>query len=476
MRRLLSISSAAAVVFAGIAGAQATTPPAPGALRPYAVPPVNIQTLPNGMRVAVVEKHSLPVITARIQVDAGAVREPAAKSGLALLTANLLSEGTSELTGAQIAEKMADLGASFGTSGTFGSATASVTSLSDRFPQALALAATTVTKPAFTEGDFARIRASSIAGYERQMSQASGVATKIFVQSVFDAATPYSRLNSGTKASLSTLTRDDVIQWHHTMYAPANTTVMLVGDITPAQARAAVERAFAGWANAAPALARLSNKARTVSGTRIILVDRPGSVQSSISVGQAVPAWDSPDYFAILGTSQILGGGFGARMNMNLREKHGWTYGAFAGYNPLAGVGTFSVTSEVRTNATDSALAETVREYKRIGSDAVSAEEVRDQMNNIVASFPSSVQTVQGLLGRITNVVTYGLPSDFYATYRERIAALTSNDIARVGKSVLTPNDITIVAVGDLKSIEAPVRALNLGTVEVWDVDGNKIR
>ncbi len=476
MRRLISISAAAAVAFAAIAGAQATTPPAPGPLRPYAVPPISMQTLPNGMRIAVVEKHSLPIITARIQLDAGAVREPASKSGLALLTANLLSEGTSDLTGAQIAEKMADLGASFGTSGTFGSAAASITSLTTVFPRALALAATTVTKPAFTEADFARIRASTIAAYERNMSQGSGIAGKVFVQSVYDAATPYARLNGGTKASLSTLTRDDVVQWHRSMYSPATTTVMLVGDITPAQARAAVEKAFAGWATPAPTLAPLANKARTVSGTRVILVDRPGSVQTSISIGQAVPAWDNADYFAILGTSQILGGGFGARMNMNLREKHGWTYGAFAGYNPLAGVGTFSVTSEVRTNATDSAIAETVREYKRISSDAVPADEVRDQLNNIVASFPSSVQTVQGLLGRITNVVTYGLPTDFYTTYRERVAGITSSDIARAGKSVLTPNDLTIVAVGDLKSIEAPVRALNLGTVEVWDVDGNKIR
>ena len=476
MRRLISISTAATLAIAGTAGAQASTPPAPGPLRPYVVPPVNIQTLPNGMRIAVVEKHSLPIVTARIQVDAGAVREPANKAGLAVLTTSLLSEGTTELTGAQIAEKMADLGASYGTLGTFGSAAANVTSLTDVFPQALSLAATTVTKPAFTEADFARIRASAIAAYERSMSQASGVASKIFVKSVYDSATPYARLNSGTKASLSTLTRDDVINWHRSMFSPATTTVMLVGDITPAQARAAVEKAFAGWSNPAPTLAPLSNKARAVSGTRVILVDRPGSVQTSISIGQAVPAWDSPEYFAILGASQVLGGGFGARINMNLREKHGWTYGAFAGYNPLAGVGTFSINSEVRTNATDSAIAETVREYRRIASDSVSAEETRDQMNNIVASFPSAVQTVQGLLGRIANVVTYGLPVDFYTTYRERVAAITPGDLLRVGKTVLTPNDLTIVAVGDLKSIEAPIRALNLGTVEVWDVDGNKIR
>lgn len=478
MRRLFNYSAAAVVAISATAGAQGTVskPPAPGPLRPYVVPPVNIQTLPNGMRIAVIEKHSLPVVTARIQVDAGAVREPANKAGLAVLTTSLLSEGTSELTGAQIAERMADLGATFGTSGTFGSAAASVTSLTDVFPKALALAATTVTKPAFAESEFNRIKAASIAAYERAMSQGANVASKVFVQSVYDENTPYARLNSGTKASLSGITRDDVANWHRTMYSPATTTVMLVGDITPAQARAAVESAFAGWNSPAPTLPALQNKARTVSGTRIILVDRPGSVQTSMSIGQAVPAWDSPEYFAILAANQVLGGSVSARLNANLREKHGWTYGAFSGYNPLAGVGALTVNSEVRTNATDSAIAETVREIRRLTSEAVAAEEMRDQMNNIVSSFPSSVQTVQGLMGRLTNVITYGLAPNFYNTYRERVAALTANDIARVGKSVFTPNDLTIVAVGDLKSIEAPIRALNLGTVEVWDVDGKKLR
>lgn len=478
MRRLISFSTAAVVALSATAGAQSTVskPPAPGPLRPYAVPPVNIQTLPNGMRIAVIEKHSLPVITARIQVDAGAVREPANKAGLAVLTSSLLSEGTTQLTGAQIAEQMADLGATFGTSGAFGAAAASVTSLTDVFPRALALAATTVTRPAFAEAEFNRIKAASIAAYERSMAQGANVASKVFVQSVYDANTPYARLNSGTRASLSGITRDDVANWHRTMYSPATTTVMLVGDITPAQARTAVEAAFAGWNAPAPVLPALQNRPRAVSGTRIILVDRPGSVQTSMSIGQAVPAWDSPEYFAILGANQVLGGSVSARLNANLREKHGWTYGAFSGYNPLAGVGTFTVNSEVRTNATDSAIAETVREIKRLTGEAVAAEEMRDQMNNVVSSFPSSVQTVQGLMGRLTNVITYGLAPNFYNTYRERVAALTSDDIARIGKSVFTPNDLTIVAVGDLKSIEGPIRALNLGSVEVWDVDGNKLR
>ena len=451
-------------------------PPEPGPLRKFEVPPVQTATLPNGVKIALVERHSLPIVTARIQLDAGAVREPSEKSGIAVLTANLLSEGSREFTGAQIAEKMAALGAQFGTGGQFGSAQASVTSLPNVFGEAFSLAAKTVIEPRFDEADFTRVKANSIANFENSMSTAAGVANKVFVNAVYDPSTPYSRLSGGTKASLEALTRDDVMNWHKMMYSPHNTTVLMVGDITMPAARAIVEKAFGSWNAPAPTLAPLSNKIRPASGTRIILVDRPGSVQSSIIVGQGTVGWESPDYFGMQAIAQILGGGFGSRINSNLREKHGWSYGAFSTFNPLVGAGTFYVSSEIRTNATDSAIAESVKEYKRIVDEPVPADEARDQLNNVVASFPSSVQTVQGLMARLANVVTYGLPLDFYGTYRERLAAVTPADIGRVGKSLLTPATVTVVAVGDLKTIEAPIRALGIGTVEVWNAEGQKLR
>ena len=477
MRR--SIIAFSVLVASATAGAQTPakeTPPAPGPLRKFEIPPVQTATLSNGLKIAVVEKHSLPIVTARIQVDAGAVREPAAKSGVAVLTANILSEGSRELTGAEIAERMAKLGAQFGTSANFGSAWVNVTSLPNVFNEAFRIASATVTEPRFDAADFTRIRNNQIAGFEQSMSSASGVANRVFVSTVYDPNTPYARLSGGTKTSLEALTRDDVLNWHKTMYSPANTTVMFVGDITLAAARALVEGALGKWTAAAPTLAKLDNKVRPASATRIILVDRPGSVQSSVIVGQGTIGWGTPDYFAMQAIAQVLGGGFGSRINTNLREKHGWSYGAFSTFNPQLGAGTFYVSSEIRTNATDSAISETVREFKRIVQEPVPATEVRDQLNNVVASFPSSVQTVQGLMARLANVVTYSLPTEFYTTYREKLAAITAEDIARTGKSLLKPEAITVVAVGDLKTIEAPIRALNIGTVEVWSADGQKLK
>jgi zinc protease len=474
--KIIALGALLTTASAAVAQTPKETPPAPGPLRKFEVPQVQTATLPNGVKIALIERHSLPIVTARIQVDAGAVREPAAKNGVAVLTGNLLSEGSRQLTGAEIAEKMAALGAQFGTSANFGAAYENVTSLPNVFPEAFAIAATTVIEPRFDSADFTRIRTNAIANFEQSMASASGVANRVFVNAVYDPETPYSRVGGGTKASLETLTRDDVINWHRTMYSPRNTTVMLVGDITLAAARALVEKTFGSWNAPAPALAPLKNKIRPASAPRIILVDRPGSVQSSIIVGQGTVGWESNDYFGMQAIAQILGGGFGSRINSNLREKHGWSYGAFSSFNPLVGVGTFYVSSEVRTNATDSAIAESVKEYKRIVEEPVPADEARDQLNNVVASFPSSVQTVQGLMGRLANVVTYGLPLDFYGTYRERLAAITPADIGRVGKSLLTPGAVTVVAVGDLKAIEAPIRALNIGTVEVWNAEGQKVR
>jgi zinc protease len=479
MRRKLSLVILASLIGTGSLEAQmpaGTKPPAPSALRPYASPKIETFTLANGMKVLLVERHSLPIVSARFVVDAGAIREPAEKNGVAYLTADLLSEGANGLTGAQIAEKMADMGASFATSGNNSSAFVSVTSLPDVFAKALSLAASTLINPSFSNEDFTRLRTSAIASYQQSQSTVNGIASKVFARATYDPSVAYARLSGGTSASLATITHDDIVTWHKTMYSPKNTTLIIIGDLTPATARAAAEQAVGKWNTPAPTLPTFVGKALPLQPTRVILVDRPGSVQSAIIVGQPATGYESADLIPMIASSRVLGGSGSARYNMNLREKHGWTYGAFSSYQPLVGVGAYSMSSAVRSNATDSSLVETVREFKRIASEPVPATEMNDQVGSIIASFPSSVQTVQGLMGRLNDVVVYGLPLDYYSTYRERLAAVTPADISRVGASQLKPDNLTIVVVGDLKTIEAPVRALNLGTVEVWDNDGNKVR
>jgi len=404
MRRAVSFIGIASLALTSVATAQmpaGTKPPAPGPLRPYATPTIQNFTLANGMKVLLVERHGLPIVSARFVVDAGAIREPAEKNGVAFLTADLLSEGAAGMSGADIAEKMADLGASYGTSANNGSAYVAVTSLPTVFTKALTLAATTLTQPTFEETDFTRLKTTAIANYQQSQSTVNGIASKIFYKAIYDPSTAYSRLSGGTAASLTGITRDDVVNWHKTMYSPKNTTLIIIGDLTAAGAKAAAQAAVGSWNVPGPSLTSFTGKALPIQPTRVILVDRPGSVQSAVLVGQAVTGYGNNDLLPLISSARVLGGAGSARLNMNLREKHGWTYGAFSSYSPQAGVGAYLASSSVRSNATDSSVAEMVREFKRIATEPVAQTELNDQVGSIIASFRSSVQTVQGLMGRL---------------------------------------------------------------------------
>jgi len=477
MNRLQTIAFAAAFAAAAPAAAQhGTTPPPPGPLRPFQVPAPQEFTLPNGLRVVLVRQAALPIVNGRVIVKAGSVYEPADRNGLAQLTAQLLREGAAGMTASELNTRMERLGAQFQTSAGYASASANVTALKPVFAEALSLAARTVMQPTFPESEFNRVRTQAIAGYVQNQSTVEGLAYEAFSRALFQPAAAYSRPSGGTRATLEKLTLQDVQEWHRRTYSPSNAILLLVGDLTAAEARQISTQALGSWSGSAVSLPPVQNLPQAPQGTRVILLDRPGSVQSGVFAGQAGIGYGDPAYFGFTGLSQVLGGGFRARMNMNLRERHGWTYGAFAGLSPLQGTGTFFVSSSVRTNATDSAVAEIVREYRRIATEPVPGEELSAALANMVGSFPNSVQTVQGLSGRYETLLLYGLPMDFWTTYRERLAGVTPADIAAVGRQKLTPDAVTVVVAGDLSKIEAPIRALNLGTVEVWDASGTKVR
>lgn len=472
----ISVVALSLAIGALSAAAQTPAPPAPGPLRPYVFPPVNQFQLDNGLKVIVVEKHNLPVISGRLIIDAGAQREPGPKNGLASLTGRLLSEGTADMSGAEIARQMDALGAQFSTGGGYSTSFADVVALKNVFPQAMQLAAKTVMTPSFPPTEFVRVKNQALAAYQQTRARASGLAAEAFIRAAFDSSAPFSRPPSGTLTSIGALTRDDVVNWHRTMYAPSASTLLLVGDITPAEARTVAQQAFGSWSATRPSSAPVANPIRRSTGTRVILVDRPGSVQSSIIIGQPGFQATDPDYIPMLALNHVLGGAVSSRLNTNLREKHGYTYGIFSGLDLRPGAGVFQMSSEVRTNATDSALAEAISEYRRIVAEPVPSAELQSYVNNLVSGFPNSVQSVQGLSARIQSLIVWGLPFDFYTTYRERLAAVTTEDVQRVAAAKLTPDNVIVVVAGDVSKIEAPIKARNLGAVEVWDASGNRVR
>ncbi len=479
MRRLILLSSAFVALAAPAVAQQPEreTPPPPGPLRPFRVPEIRETRLPNGLRIAVAERRSLPIVHARIIVNAGAVHEPAEKSGLAGLTGGLLIEGgAGGLTSAQLAQRIDALAAQVAASASYSLAGVNVTSLANVFPDAMALAATAIRSPMFDATEFGRVKAQYLAGYEQAMSSAEGVADRTWSRAMYAASAPYSRSTAGTATTLGAITRDDVVAWHGRTYAPANTTILFVGDISYDDAVAMATRLYGDWSVPAPSLTLPANPYQTAGGSRVILVDRPGSVQSSIYVGvPGIPTTD-PEFFRMTVLSRILGGGFTSRINTNLRERRGFTYGAGTANAALQNAGTFYASSSVRTNATDSALAEVTNEYTRIVNEEVPAAEYQAALNNLVASFPASVQSVQELAGRLQTLLIYGMPLDYYNTYREKLSAVTPAEVQTLARQKLAPNGITMVVVGDLAQIEAPIRARNFGTVEVWNREGQKVR
>lgn len=481
-RTLIPLAALAAALHPAAAMAQprevriVAEQPGLGAPNPYRLPPVEEFRLENGLRVVVVRQSSLPLVTARLILDAGAEHEPAAQNGLAVLAANLIPEGTAELSGPDLAERMERLGAQFQTGAGQNLAFASVTALKPVFAEALGLAAGAVMAPAVPEREFERVRQQAVTSYVAAQSTVEGLGNETFWRAVFVPGSPYARPSAGTAATLGTLTRDDVLGWHGRMYVPGNATLLFVGDVTADEARRLARDAFGGWRGETPRLTRSLNPLRPAERTRIVLVDRPGSVQSHIRIGVGSPGAEDPDLVRLQVLTHVLGGTFAARINQNLRERHGWTYGAFAGYNPLRGAGILLISSSVRTNATDSAVAESVREFRRLVEEPVPVEELAGATGNLVGSFPTSVQTVQGLAQRMQNLLVWGLPLDYYGTYRERLAAVTAADLADVGRARVDPGALTVVVAGDLAQIEAPIRALNLGDVEVWTPAGERVR
>ena len=484
IRRALAPALAAALVMPGALLAQDAQapqpakeqPPTPSALRPWQFPQVQSFTLANGLRVHLVERHALPMISMRAIVDAGSLRESADQNGLAALTGALLEEGTGTMSGAQIARRMEELGAQFATGASYSLAFADLAALKPVFPQALRLAAQTLMEPGFPQSEFARAKAEMIAGYEQRMATVGGLSQDAFYRAAFEESAPMARPPQGTRASLEKLTRDDVVRWHHTMYAPSVTTILIVGDLTPAEARRHVEAAFGSWKGTRGEMSEPVNAPRAARGTRIVLVDRPGSVQSGVVVGRAGLLASDPEYLPLVAFNQVLGGAVSSRMNNLLREKHGWTYGAFSALDLRRAGGAFTISSSVRTDATDSAVSAALTEYRRTLAEPLPEPELRGALTNIVASFPTAVQPVQALQGRLQNLILWGLPLDYYATYRERLSAVTAGDVQQAVQRKLSPDDVVVVVAGDLSKIEQPLRARNLGTVEVWDATGKKLR
>lgn len=443
-----------------------SSPPPPAELRPFEFPEVVEEVQPNGLRAQLVPFGRLPLVTAQIVIDAGAAGEPAARAGLAHLTGNALDTGTATRTGEQLAWEFERLGVELETTVHWDAILVRGTTASANLDALLGLLADVTRRPAFPEQEVTRLRDEQLAGIIQRTKEPRALANDMAARFIFARDVPYARPLVGLAANVSALTRDDVVEFHRERFAPGAAAVTLVGEVDAATARMSITRHFGDWGGEAAPAPPFEVRPHA-SATTVFIVDRPGSVQSEIRVGQVGVPRSHPDYFALEVLNALFGGAFTSRLNLSLREKHGFTYGVRSGFAYRRAAGPFIIQTAVATNVTVRAVEEILRELSAIRADGATDEEVAAARDYLAGVLPLELQTTEQLAGRLADLVIYDLPPDYFSHHRERLRAVTPDDVARVAREHLDPQRLAIVVVGDAASIADGLRGIGVGPVEI---------
>jgi len=439
--------------------------PKPGPLPTFAPPAVERRTLSNGLPVWVVELHKVPVAEVSLVIKAGAATDPADKPGTASMTADLLDEGAGTRGALELADAIDYLGADVSTASSFDSSVVSLHVPVARLTEALALMADVALRPTFPDKELQRVRderLTSLLQAEDDPEELIGIA---FPRLVYGNAHRYGAPSTGTAGALKSLTADDLRAFHRRFYVPANAALIVAGDTTAAAVLPLLESAFGSWTGAAAAAPRLAAPT-PVTVRQVFLIDKPGAAQSQIAIGGVGVARSTPDYFAIRVFNTVLGGAFTSRLNTNLREEHGYAYGASSGFEMRVAAGPFIAAAGVQTDKTVDALREFFKELQGI-HQPIPAEELDKARNYMALQLPRDFETTGSVAASLAAAFIYDLPGDYFATYTGRVRAVTAGDAKLAADRYIQTDKMTVVIVGDRKVIEAGVRALNLGPFRI---------
>jgi zinc protease len=436
-------------------------------------PAIQTATLDNGLKLYLVEKHELPLVEVRLSVMRGWASDPADKPGTAALTADLLDEGAGGLDALKISETTEALGARLNTGSFFDGSFVSLNVLKSQLKPGMDLMSKVALEPAFPEAEFERIRQNYLGRQQQESRQPRQQALKEFQKRVFGEGHPYAQpfSGSGTKESLSVLTRDDLLAFHQTYFHPGNAAVVLVGDLDMDQAMASVTEAFGGWA---PGTAPVTEVPSIIaySGPRIVVIDKPGAEQSYIVGGYSGMSRKDSAYQTFQVANTAFGGQFASRINLNLREDKGYTYGVRSQMVSFREGGVFLMTAPVETPATRPSVEELIGEMSDIRDPRpLSDTELVDSKNRLIMGFPQQFQTFGGVAGSLGNILLNDLPLDDWQTFGSRVDGMDASDVAEVIKSSIDPERVIWVIVGDWEVIGEDLKALDLGEIEVVSGD-----
>jgi zinc protease len=444
------------------------------AIEPQALPepaftPPTIQnaTLANGMEIRLVEDHRLPLIQCNLLFKSGWGADPAGKPGVASLAAAMLTEGTKSRNSLKISDDIQRLGANLTTGTLADNSTVTLNVLKRSLDPALELLTDIVLNPTFPQEELDRQKKSRLGQIQQEARQPSPTARRHFVRELYGADHPYGQPPSGigTAKSIQAISRADLLYFYKANYLPNGATAVIVGDITMAEAKAKLEKAFAEWKAGTVAQQKV-NPVKPLSKTRVVIVDKPGAVQSMIFLGNIAMPCGSADYLPATVMCNVLGGGSTARLYMNLRQDKGYTYGSYAFVNMRRGQGALVAYAQVQTEVTKEALAEFIKEFRGIINEKpITATELADSKNSMMKSFPQGFDSYDGIAGQIGSMLTFDLPDDEWQSYIGRVNAVTSEIAMKSARDYIDPDALLIIVVGDRAKIEPKIRELNLGEI-----------
>lgn len=448
----------------GAADWPAERPPRPLEAKPAPFPPYEMRTLPNGLRIVVVQQHEQPVISLRLLIRAGAAQDPKEKPGVATLAAALLDQGTTTRTATQIADQIDYIGGVLGSGAGTDLSFVNVLVMKDSFEFGLTLLSEVARNPSFSPEELERQREQVLSGLKVSYEDPDYLANAIVDRLIYGFH-PYGRPSSGTPESVSTITRDDLVKFHDTYFAPNNAIIAVVGDTTVDEAMASVTKIFGEWKQKevpAPAMVEPPQPTR-----RVIVVDRPNAVQTEIRVGQLAIQRNHPDYLALNVAINILGGEGGNRLQGVLRSDRGLTYGASADLNTYKRAGGIIADTDTRTDSTLEALRVVVDEFARLQKEPVADIELSSAQAYLAGNFPLTIETPDAIAMQVLNNLFYELNIKDLQNFPERVNAITAGDIQRVAQQYLKPARLSVVLVGDASKFVNQLKAAGFDDVEL---------
>jgi zinc protease len=458
--------------------ADLTKPPTLAPPPRLALPPITTRDLSNGLRLMVVEHHELPVADITLIVRSGYEADPREHEGLASLTAALLDDGTATRTALQIADQQAFLGVRLSTSAGWDMSTVSVHTPTAQLDSALTLFADVVLNPTFPQAEMDRLRIERQTLLTQMKDRPTAIADQAYAAILFGHDHPYGRPTLGTEASVKRIAQGDVRGYYQAHYRPNNATLLVVGDVQPADVERRVTALLGRWQRRNMPQAVMTKSPAwndAARRTTVYLVDKPGAPQSSVRVGAIGVARSTSDYFPLLVMNTVLGVPFTSRLMQNLRETRGYTYGAWSRFDMRRDPGPFVAQAEVVGAKTDSALIEFVKELRAI-RDTVPQAELQRAKRFLQLQLPSLFEATGDIAYQLTSLAVYGLSPGFYNSYVQQIEHVTQADVQRVARKYIDPERLSVVVVGDRTQIEGPIRKLGFGEVLIRDMYGKPLK